>query len=164
MPDAETTRCIAEMARRFGGPVENITVCFVGDGRHPIAGSLLATGALLGMDVRVAAPNGLWPADEEITKAEDLAAFTDAALLVTSDVGHAVFGADFVCTDIPAIDGESNADWAARTGLPALYRVTDDLLAMTGRPGSRIVQCPPARPRACTVIERRSAGVGAAAG
>lgn len=154
MPDTEAARWIAELERRAGGPLGNGAICFIGDGRHPLAGSLLAAGARLGMDVRVAAPRDLWPSEATITDAQDLAAFSGAGLLVTSDVGHAVLGADVVCTDIPEIDGESDADWAARTGIPALYRATEGLLATTGRPGSRIVRLAPGRPRPFAVVHR----------
>ncbi len=38
------------------------TYCYLGDGRNNTANSLLVTGALLGMDVRICAPAGLQPA------------------------------------------------------------------------------------------------------
>ena len=41
-----------------------VAYCYLGDARNNTANSLLVTGALLGMDVRVAAPAALWPSDE----------------------------------------------------------------------------------------------------
>ncbi len=43
----------------------------MGDGRNNIARSLLVTGAILGMNVRIAAPEPLWPdADLQATAQE----------------------------------------------------------------------------------------------
>jgi ornithine carbamoyltransferase len=141
MSDVTMTRCLAQMAREFRGPPELMTVCFVGDGEHPIAGSLLTTGALLGMDVRVATPLDRWPSTRITTTAEGLAAFTGARLLVTSDVGRALAGADFVCTDEPFTEAESDAAWSARTRLPARYRVTASSTSAAGRPPVQVVVC-----------------------
>jgi ornithine carbamoyltransferase len=47
---------VLTMMEHRPGPVEAISYCFVGDGRDNVARSLLVTGALLGMDVRIAAP------------------------------------------------------------------------------------------------------------
>ncbi len=42
-------------------PLEQVSYCYLGDARNNTANSLLVTGALLGMDVRIAAPDDLWP-------------------------------------------------------------------------------------------------------
>jgi ornithine carbamoyltransferase len=166
MPNSEAARCLAVIARYLDGPVQNVAVCFVGDGRHPLAGSLLTTGASLGMDVRVAAPRERWPSEACISRAQDVAAWTGAGLLVTSDVGHAVLGAEFVCTDVADVPGESDGEWAARTGLPALYRVTDDLLDSTGTPRATLILCVPTARRAAgpVVPTPGRAGLSAAVG
>ena len=44
-------------------PIEEVSCCYVGDGRNNTANSLLVTGALLGMDIRVATPDELRPSD-----------------------------------------------------------------------------------------------------
>ena len=49
------------MTEHHSGPLTEIAYCFLGDGHNNIARSLLVTGALLGMDVRIAAPPELWP-------------------------------------------------------------------------------------------------------
>src|SRR5215470_13873804 len=43
-------------------PLTEVTYCYLGDGRNNTANSLLVTGALLGMDVRICAPEQLQPA------------------------------------------------------------------------------------------------------
>jgi ornithine carbamoyltransferase len=57
---------ILTMTEHCDAPLENITYCFLGDGRNNVARSLLVTGALLGMDVRIAAPRELWPPQDVI--------------------------------------------------------------------------------------------------
>lgn len=64
---------VLTMAEHHVGPVEEISYCFTGDGRNNVARSLLVTGALLGMDVRIAAPGELWPPEDVMAMAEDLA-------------------------------------------------------------------------------------------
>jgi len=45
-------------------PLEQVGYWYMGDARNNTANSLLVTGALLGMDVRIAAPRELWPSAE----------------------------------------------------------------------------------------------------
>ena len=45
-------------------PFEDVAYCYLGDARNNVANSLLVTGALLGADVRLAAPEALLPSSE----------------------------------------------------------------------------------------------------
>ena len=138
---------IATMVEHSGGrEPASIACCFVGDARTPMARTLLLTAALLGMDIRVAAPRALWPWDEIITLAQDMAARTGAGVLVTSDAGHAVLGADFLCTDrwAGAVASCTPPDEAELR----LFRVTEELLEATGRPGVAFLHLSAALPPA----------------
>src|SRR5258708_11164937 len=42
-------------------PLRDVTFCYLGDGRNNVANSLLVTGAMLGMDTRICAPDALQP-------------------------------------------------------------------------------------------------------
>jgi ornithine carbamoyltransferase len=110
------------------GPLERVAVCYVGDA--DLASSLLLVGAALGMDVRIAAPRAQWPPDAVIDRAEDLAADTGAQLLITSDAGHAVLGADYVI----AGTWRSGVAPGATTSSPSPYAVTEDFVTSSGRP------------------------------
>src|SRR5271165_4314394 len=57
-------------------PLDELAYCYLGDARNNTANSLLVTGALLGMDVRLAAPEPLWPSAEVRGMAEQLAAIS----------------------------------------------------------------------------------------
>src|SRR5712691_9172322 len=59
-------------------PLAEVSYCYLGDGRNNTANSLLVTGALLGLDVRICAPDDLWPAPWVQGIARDLAASSGA--------------------------------------------------------------------------------------
>ncbi len=59
-----------------------------------MADSYLVAGAKLGMDVRIASPESLWPHDEITDLAREIAADTGATVTITEDVAEAVKGAD----------------------------------------------------------------------
>lgn len=125
-------------------PLEQITYCFLGDGRNNVARSLLVTGALLGMDVRIAAPRDLWPPDDVVAIARALAETSGARIDVTEDAGRAVAGADFVYTDVWVSMGESADQWAVRVPQLLPYRVTEQLMAGSGKPDTKFLHCLPA--------------------
>ena len=53
---------ILTMRDHTAKPLTEVTYCYLGDGRNNTANSLLVTGCLLGMDVRICAPGPLQPA------------------------------------------------------------------------------------------------------
>lgn len=54
-------------------PLQDIAHAFVGDARSNMGHSLMIAGCLMGMDVRIAAPQANWPGDEYLTSARELA-------------------------------------------------------------------------------------------
>ena len=52
------------MREHVAKPLSEITFCYLGDARFNMANTYLVAGAKLGMDVRIAAPRSLWPAQE----------------------------------------------------------------------------------------------------
>ncbi|MFE9694264.1 ornithine carbamoyltransferase [Micromonospora sp. NPDC005806] len=143
---------VLTMTEHHGGDVEDIAFCFTGDGHSNIARSLLVTGALLGMDVRVAAPAGLQPPPDVVAAAEAAARSSGARLMVTDDLYPAVRGADFVYTDVWVSMGEPDDAWAARVRSLLPYRVTDDVPNASNRFGVRFMHCLPAIHNRGTVI------------
>jgi len=146
---------ILTMTEHHGGPIEEISYSFLGDGRNNVARSLLVTGALLGMDVRIAAPRDLWPPRDVIDAADALAADSGARLLITDDVARAVRGAGFIYTDVWVSMGESDEQWATRVPLLLPYRVTAELFTATGRTDTKFLHCLPSLHNADTDLGRR---------
>jgi ornithine carbamoyltransferase len=106
---------ILTMTDHRSGPVDELAFCFTGDGRGNVARSLLVTGALLGMDVRIAAPPVLQPPPDVVAVARWAAESSGARILVTDDVFAAARDVDFVYTDVWGSMGEPR-----RPSAPAL--------------------------------------------
>ncbi|MCZ4125910.1 ornithine carbamoyltransferase [Streptomyces sp. H39-S7] len=146
---------ILTMTEHHPGPVEEIAYCFLGDGRNNVARSLLITGALLGMDVRIAAPRDLWPPEDVIAEADRLAVTSGARVLVTEDVERGVAGADFVYTDVWVSMGESDEQWSTRIPQLLPYRVTEKVLLASGKPDTKFLHCLPSVHDRSTQLGRR---------
>ena len=57
---------VLTMREHTDKPLEQIAYAFLGDAHNNMGRSLLETGAMLGMDVRIVAPKELWPAADFI--------------------------------------------------------------------------------------------------
>jgi len=125
-------------------PLERVAICYVGDARNNTANSLLCAGALLGMDVRIAAPPSLQPSDEVQRTARRLAEYSDARISITEDPVAAVKGADFIYTDVWVSMGEPADTWAQRIELLLAYQVNDALMRAARNPDVRFLHCLPA--------------------
>ncbi len=124
--------------------LERISFCYVGDARNNTANSLLVTGALLGMNVRIAGPRDLLPSQDVRDLAMDLGSRSDAMISVGQDVLPAVEGADFIYTDVWVSMGEPTSDWDARIKEMLPYQVNAELMAATGNPNAKFMHCLPA--------------------
>lgn len=134
---------VLTMTEHCDRPPEELAVCYTGDGRNNVARSLLVTGALLGMDVRIAAPAALQPPQDVQVIAAGLAAHSGARVLISDDLRAAVAGAHAVYTDVWVSMGEPRDVWRARVGMLQPYRVTSDVMAATGRTDSIFMHCLP---------------------
>ena len=146
---------ILTMTEHHRGPTEAISYCFLGDGRNNVARSLLVTGALLGMDVRIAAPAALQPPVDVVRIAQGLADRSGARITVTDDVQTAVSATDFVYTDVWVSMGESDGQWASRVPQLLPYRVTSEIMALSGKDSTRFMHCLPAIHGSHTEVGRR---------
>jgi ornithine carbamoyltransferase len=146
---------VLTMTDHHAGEVGGITCCFLGDGRGNIARSLLVTGALLGLDIRIAAPRELWPPEDVLALAHHESELSGARITVTDDVAEAVDGAGFVYTDVWVSMGEPDEQWVTRVPLLSPYRVTADVMAATHRGDARFMHCLPAVHDASTELGRR---------
>jgi ornithine carbamoyltransferase len=125
-------------------PLSAVWYCYLGDGRNNTANSLLVTGALLGLDVRICAPETLWPSPEVQAIAPELALRSGASLAVTANLTAAVAGADFLYTNVWLSMGESAQEWDTRIDLLLPYQVNAEVMAATGNPAVQFMHCLPA--------------------
>jgi ornithine carbamoyltransferase len=106
--------------------------------------SLMIVGCLMGMDVRIAGPKALWPAETYVKIARDLEAKYGGKLTITEDPKEAVRGVDFINTDVWVSMGEPKEVWAGRIKLLQPYQVNRDLIKASGNPRVRFMHCLPA--------------------
>ena len=127
-----------------GRPLGEVSLAYLGDARNNVAHSLLVSGALMGMDVRMVCPGELRPEAGVLEAAEGLAAGSGARLTVTDDPAAGVRGVDFLYTDVWVSMGEPKEVWDERIGLLRPYQVNKQLVQATGNPGVRFLHCLPA--------------------
>ena len=125
-------------------PLEEVVYCYLGDARFNMADSYLVGGAKLGMDVRIASPKSLWPAEEVTTLVHETAADSGAKITITEDVAEAVHGADFLLTDVWVSMGEPAEAWQERIELLTPYQINAETMAATGNPDTKFMHCLPA--------------------
>jgi ornithine carbamoyltransferase len=122
------------------GTLAGATLTYVGDGNN-VAHSLLLGCALVGMNVRIAAPTDYQPAAAVVEQAEAIAAGR-TEILITNDPSLAAKGAQVVYTDVWASMGQENL---ANDRIPIFqaYQVNEALLAKAD-PNAIVLHCLPA--------------------
>jgi ornithine carbamoyltransferase len=116
--------------REAFGTLDGLKLAYVGDGNN-VARSLALVGAIAGIEVAVASPEGY-----ALTGAPDA--------LLTTDPAEAVAGAHAVYTDVWVSMGDEDTADERRIAL-APYRIDDALLDLAA-PGAIALHCLPAHP------------------
>ncbi len=88
------------------GEFEDVVLTFVGDGNN-VANSLILSGALLGVEVRIACPKGYEPDSRVLEKAIEISSY-NKLLKITNDPLEAISGANVLYTDVWSSMGEEN--------------------------------------------------------
>ena len=117
--------------RETFGELRGLKLAYVGDGNN-VARSLALVGAVAGIELRVAAPEGY--------QLEPL-----PGVLQTDDPREAVAGADAVYTDVWVSMSDDPATTEARRATLAGYRIDDALLDLAA-PHAIALHCLPAHP------------------
>ncbi|RJL33946.1 ornithine carbamoyltransferase [Bailinhaonella thermotolerans] len=115
--------------RERTGRLAGLTLAYVGDGANNMAHSYLLGGAVAGLHVRVAAPEGYLPDPAIVAAAERAAAGTGGSVQVTTSAEKAAEGADVLATDTWVSMGQDPAEKDARVAALMPYQVNADLLA-----------------------------------
>ena len=122
------------------GSLEGKTLTYLGDGNN-MAHSLLLGGALTGLNVRIAAPQGYEPDPKIVQQAQKIAG-DRSEIVVTQDAIAAVEDAQVVYTDVWASMGQEDlADQRIPVFQP--YQVNSQLLSHAD-PEAIILHCLPA--------------------
>jgi ornithine carbamoyltransferase len=127
--------------REHLGDLPGAVLAFVGDGNN-VYHSLALLGAAMGMEVRLAHPEGYGPNERIVGRAEELAEATGGRLVFGHDPTEIVRGAAVVYTDAWTSMGQE-AEAEERRDAFARFRVDDALLDAAG-PGAVAMHCLPA--------------------
>ncbi|MGD9956709.1 MAG: ornithine carbamoyltransferase [Candidatus Nanopelagicales bacterium] len=132
----------------------DLSYCYLGDARSNMGNSLLVMGAIMGSDVRIAAPKELWPSEEVQAIARERAAASGARVTLTEDPAEGLAGAAFVHTDVWVSMGEPKEVWDERIALLSPYQVNAAAMKATGREDAKFLHCLPAFHDVNTVVGR----------
>jgi len=135
---------VLTMMEHSSKPLTEISYCYLGDARNNMGNSLMVGGCKLGMDVRLCAPQDLWPKEDLVETCRVLANETGARLTLTEELAEGVKGVDFLYTDVWVSMGEPDSVWEDRIKLLKPYQVNMDLVKLTGVPGVKFLHCLPA--------------------
>jgi ornithine carbamoyltransferase len=126
--------------RESFGSLDGLTLTYLGDGNN-VAHSLLLGCALVGMNVRIASPEGFYPLAEVVAQAQEIAA-EQSEVSLTTDPRAAVMGAQILYTDVWASMGQENE---ADSRIPVFqpYQVNEALLGLAD-PQAIVLHCLPA--------------------
>jgi ornithine carbamoyltransferase len=140
----QTLADVLTMTEHSDKHLGEIAYCYLGDARNNMGNSLMVAGCKFGMDVRLCAPEHLWPHEELIKTARQIADETGARLTLTTDVDEGVRGVDYLYTDVWVSMGEDQSVWKERIELLKPYQVNLDVIQRTDNPKVRFLHCLPA--------------------
>jgi ornithine carbamoyltransferase len=116
--------------KQLFGRLEGVRIAYVGDGDNNVCRSLAEASSLLGVELRIASPEG-YRLGEGLER-----------VIETGDPAEAVADADIVYTDVWVSMGQ-DGEAEARAAAFAPYRVDEALMAKC--PKARFLHCLPAR-------------------
>ncbi len=131
------------MREHCAKPLAQQSLCYLGDASGNMAASLMVGAALVGLDLRLCAPQGLGPDPDHARKCAELARASGGKITITDDL-TAVQGCDFLYTDVWLSMGEDDSLWGPRIAQLLPFRVTAELMAATGNPNTKFLHCLPA--------------------
>lgn len=127
--------------REHLGRLAGVRLAYVGDGNN-MANTYLLAGAITGMDVRVASPQGYEPAASVVAHARSLASLSGGSIALGADARAAVAGAEVVITDTWASMGQE-AEHDDRVSVFEPFRVDGALMSHAAE-GALFMHCLPA--------------------
>jgi ornithine carbamoyltransferase len=128
--------------RERKGELSGRVVAFVGDGACNMGNSWLLAGAIAGLHVRIAAPQGHQPEEQYVDRAREIGEQSGATAEILTDPKAAADGADVVVTDTWVSMGKEE-EAADRLAAFSGYTVTSDLMGLAA-PDAIAMHCLPA--------------------
>jgi ornithine carbamoyltransferase len=110
------------------GELKGLSVCYIGDGNN-VANSLMLACVLMGINFRIASPDGYTVIPNMLDLARGLAADSGAEVICTEKPAEAAKGADVVYTDVWTSMGQE-AEAEVRRQIFANYQVNEELMSL----------------------------------
>jgi ornithine carbamoyltransferase len=139
------TQVLADLLtlRELHGSLDSAPLTYVGDGRNNVVRSLVIAAVKMGMDLRILAPPELQPSPEEIAELSADERAIGGRITVTDEPREALEGSAAVYSDVWVSMGEEHL-LEERIRMLRGFRVTPELMALTGRPDTAYLHCLPA--------------------
>ena len=125
-------------------PLDEIVLCYVGDGRSSMADSYLVGCALLGVELRIAGPSGLWPKPQLLEFVRELGGNSGARLTITENLESAARDSDAIATGPWVAIDDPIESWSERIALLRRYQVDSWAMGMTRNSGAKFLHSLPA--------------------
>lgn len=125
------------------GKIAGINFCYLGDARNNVANSYIIMAAKMGVNIKIGAPQELWPEQKIIDIAKRINVETGGSLDITEDPIEAVTNANVVTTDVWVSMGETEDIWETRINQLMPYQVNSELVAHAD-PNYLFIHCLPA--------------------
>ncbi|MEG0073217.1 MAG: ornithine carbamoyltransferase [Clostridia bacterium] len=110
------------------GRLKGINFTFMGDARNNVANSLMIVCAKMGVNFTCCAPKELFPNEELVKTAREIANVSGSKISLTEDALEGTKNADAIYTDIWVSMGEPDEIWESRIKLLKPYQVNADIM------------------------------------
>jgi len=105
------------------GYLKGLKFTYMGDARNNVANSLMIACVKMGMHFTACSPKHLFPTEDLVKQAKEIAAETCGSVTLTDDVNAGTKGAHVLYTDIWVSMGEPDSVWEERIKLLKPYQV-----------------------------------------
>ncbi len=144
--DDHPTQLLADwltIRENFGTDMAGRKIVYLGDGNN-MSHAWLIMGAIMGVHVVAATPNGDWAPDKAVVaKARAIARTSGATIEITNDPESAARGASVLYTDVWMSMGDLEAERAKKTKALEPFAITEKLMSLTEK-DSIFMHCLPA--------------------
>lgn len=125
-------------------PLKDVSYAYVGHGQSNMCHALMIGAVKMGMDFRVIGPKKYAPAGKIYEACLEVAKETGATITFTEDVAEGVKGLDVIYTGVWVTMGDTYDMWEARINEFKPYRITQEMIDLTGNPNVKFCHCLPA--------------------
>jgi len=124
------------------GRLKGLNFTYMGDARNNMGNSLMVACAKMGINFTACAPKELFPAEDLVSRAREIAGKNGCTVRLTEDIDQGTKDADAVYTDIWVSMGEPDEVWGTRIKLLRGYQVNAEVMKKA-KPSAIFMHCLP---------------------